>query len=186
MYRTAERHALLLSQGDPVSAYNLRFRCGPCDICGGTCLCLDDDRLKARLKTGYKPVGTFVGTSMDDAVRLAAALEAEGLATWLGVNRWRVHIVVASKHPDTVVPGAGTPRDRAFTQEFIDERLSFAELGALYGYPSLCSLLTNFPVEVLRRRRRAEETLTEQERNTERKPRPRKAGKKKRCHGSSS
>ena len=41
------------------------------------------------------------------------------------------------KNPDTYIQKAnGTPRQKAFTQNFINEEgLTFVEIGALYGYP---------------------------------------------------
>jgi hypothetical protein len=58
---------------------------------------------------------------------LAAKLRTQGLAVWIGKNRWRVWEVVATLDP--VVNAA------AFTQEFIDERMPYVNVGRLYGYP---------------------------------------------------
>ncbi len=127
--------ALKLALGDEITAYNLQFRCGPCDICGGDCLCLSDDLLIERLKTGLKPVGTFPRKTSKQAILLEERLNAEGLTTWLAKNKWGMYIVVACKHPDVTIPMIGTPRNRAFTMDFINENLSYVEIGALFGYP---------------------------------------------------
>jgi hypothetical protein len=121
-------HALELARGDVDTALNLMFRCGPCDLCDGDCLSTaTDDELVKRLLSGRKPVGTFACRQKREATRLAAKLQTQGLAVWIGKNHWRVWEVVATLDP--MVNAA------AFTQEFIDERMPFVDLGRLYGYP---------------------------------------------------
>jgi hypothetical protein len=122
-------HALELARGDPEIAVNLMFRCGPCDVCGGDCLSTaTDEELVERVLSGKKPVGTFAFRLKRDAKELAADLKDRGLAVWMGRNRWRMWAVVASLDP---VANAA-----AFTQAFIDERMSFVDMGKLYGYPT--------------------------------------------------
>jgi hypothetical protein len=121
-------HALELAGGNPDTALNLMFRCGPCDVCGGDCLSTAaDEELVKRLLSGRKPVGTFACRQKREATRLAAELQGLGLATWIDKNRWQMYIVVATLDP---VANAA-----AFAQAFIDERMPFVELGRLYGYP---------------------------------------------------
>ena len=127
--------ALILAKNDQQTAYNLRFRGGPCNVCGGPCLCLGSQLLAARLVTGLKPVGSFPFNSEADAKDCSEVLKAKGLATWIGYSRWGMWIVLASKNPDHIIPGCGSPREMAFTRDFIDERLTFVQMGALYGYP---------------------------------------------------
>jgi hypothetical protein len=43
-------------------------------------------------------------------------------------------VVVAALNPDAEVGNVGTPRQIAFTQEFIDERLPYEIIGKMYGY----------------------------------------------------
>jgi len=118
----------------PRHAANFVFRCGPCDVCGGACLCRPDDELIARAKTGLKPVSTFAFRSKRRAFSLEARLQQEGLACWTARNRWKMWIVVASARPDEPVGSLGSPREVAFTQEFIDERLPLRTIGAMHGY----------------------------------------------------
>ena len=80
--------ALILAKNDQQTAYNLRFRGGPCNVCGGPCLCLGTQLLAARLLTGLKPVGSFPFNSEADAKDCSEALKAKGLATWIGYSRW--------------------------------------------------------------------------------------------------
>ena len=84
--------------------------------------------------TGLKPVGTFVRRNTHETLGAEMWLRGMGLTTWTGRNRWGMHIVVASLEPDNVVAGAGAAREVAFTQAFIDERLSMHMIGAVYGY----------------------------------------------------
>ena len=116
---------------------NLLFRGGPCDICGGPCFStLGDRHLISRLLTGKKPVGAFARKNKWFAEALAKMLQTRGLTTWRGQNRWGVCVVVACLYPDTFIAEAnGTPREVAFAQDFIDEALPYAVIGALYGYP---------------------------------------------------
>jgi hypothetical protein len=131
--RRALKHAATVE--GPEFAQNLLFRCGPCDVCGGSCFCLKSDAdLAKRLLTGLKPVGTFAYRSVAEAIEAAAWLNSLGLSTWMGVNKWGADVVVAALNPDEVVAGVGTPREVAFTQAFIDEALPFSVIGALYGY----------------------------------------------------
>jgi hypothetical protein len=122
-------HALELAHGDPVTAGNLMFRCGPCDVCGGGCLSTaTDGELVEKLLSGQKPVGTFPFRLKREGKEFAAELREHGLATWMGQNRWKMWEVVATL--DLVANAA------AFTQAFIDERLSYVDIGRLYGYPA--------------------------------------------------
>ena len=127
--------------GDDERSFNLLFRGGPCDICGGCCLsALSDRSLSERLLAGLKPAGTYARQSKWHAWALSHVLEERGLTTWRGKNRWGMHVVVATAEPDKPIPQAGgTPREVAFTQEFIDEALPFSVIGPLYGYPA-CGL----------------------------------------------
>ncbi len=136
----ALRHAQAIGRDDARS-FNLLFRGGPCDICGGGCLStLSDRSLSERLLAGLKPVGTYARRSKWHAWALSRVLEKQGLATWRGKNRWGMHVVVASAEPDELIsPAGGTPRVLAFTQEFIDEELPLSVIGPLYGYPA-CGL----------------------------------------------
>ena len=75
---------------------------------------------------------------------LAKMLQTRDLTTWRGQNRWGVCVVVACLYPDTFIAEAnGTPREVAFAQDFIDEALPYAVIGALYGYPP-CGLSAAF------------------------------------------
>ena len=118
----------------PVHAPNYVFRCGPCDICEGSCLCRPGNELVNCLLTGQKPLGTFVYRSARQCRQMALKLQSKGLTCWTGRNRWRMHIVVASLHPDTDIAGLGTPRQLAMTQAFIDEEVSMEVAGAMFGY----------------------------------------------------
>ena len=69
--------ALILAKNDQQTAYNLRFRGGPCNVCGGPCLCLGSQLLAARLVTGLKPVGSFPFNSEADAKDCSEALKAK-------------------------------------------------------------------------------------------------------------
>lgn len=135
--KTAYNHALILANGDEKTAKNLMFRCGPCDICNSDCLCGDDFDLIERVDSGDKPVATFAFQTLNEAITCSKILERKGISTWRGINKWNMYIVVASKNPDTYIEKAnGTPRQKAFTQNFINEEgLTFVEIGALYGYP---------------------------------------------------
>jgi hypothetical protein len=135
--KTAYQHALILANGDEKTAKNLMFRCGPCDICGGDCLCGSDFELIKLLVSGDKPIGSFAYQSLNEALKCSEILERKGISTWRGINKWNMYIVVASKNPDTYIEKAnGTPREKAYTQNFINEEdLTFVEIGALYGYP---------------------------------------------------
>lgn len=128
----ALRHAALIA--GPECAANLLFRCGPCDVCGGNCLCRSDAELEAAVAAGSKPVGTFCYRSEAAAMRDRARLEARGLACWSGRNRWGVFEVVASAVPDVPLGEWGTPRQVAFTQAFVDERTGWDETGVMFGY----------------------------------------------------
>ena len=129
----ALEHAALVV--GPTCAHNLLWRNGPCDICGGDCLCqATNEELMDRLQTGLKPVGTLAFRRKAAATACCKELEARGLAYWMAKNRWKMYVAVAALHPDKVIPGIGKPRDLAFTQQFIDERLPYEVTGALYGY----------------------------------------------------
>ena len=130
--RALEHAAIVVGEA---CAENLLFRCGPCDVCGGDCFCRTTDAdLIDRLLTGLKPVGSFAYRRKSDALKLVQILSEKGLASWYGRNRWRMWVVLAALNPDTHVDGVGTPREVAFTQEFIDEELPFSVIGKLYGY----------------------------------------------------
>ena len=119
----------------PEFAENLMFRGGPCHLCRRACFCLrSDEHLTKRLLKGLKPVGTFAERDVRDAQCEQDTLDDLGLTTWLGRNRWGCFIVVAALNPDDHIPGVGTPRDVAFSQDFIDELMPFDVIGALYGY----------------------------------------------------
>ena len=136
----ALQHARLMG-GDEEQSRNLLFRNGPCDVCGGGCFSRSSNRrLTTRLLAGKKPVGTYACRSKWRSEALAKLLTTRGLSTWRGKNRWGMHVVVASAMSDKVLAGAGgTPRELAFTSNFIDEQLPLPVMGALYGYPS-CGL----------------------------------------------
>ena len=131
---TNARHAALIVGEE--CAPNFVFRGGPCDVCGGACLCRPDEELVERLLGGGKPVGTFAYRRKCEADRMRLSLEALGLACWSGRNRWKAHVLVAALRPDKPVGAWGTPREVAFAQKFIDERVSFVVAGAMYGYRS--------------------------------------------------
>ena len=136
--------ALTLAGGNEILAYNLQFRCGPCNICGGSCLCLNDDLLIQRLLSGLKPVGSFARRELRHSALLEQQLNQLGLTTWGPTkNRWGMYMVVACKYPDVDIPLVGTPRNQAFTMNFINEYLTTEQTGALYGYPSLCVVEIN-------------------------------------------
>ena len=132
MQRALEHAAMVV---DEACAENLIFRCGPCDVCNGNCFCQTTDKdLILRLMTGLKPVGSFVRLRKCEAEALSQEFNTKGLTSWYGKNRWKMWIVVAALNPDMHVSGVGTPRQMAFTQEFIDEELSLDVIGKLYGY----------------------------------------------------
>ena len=137
MFDHARQLAMATGGGSRDECINLLFRGGSCDICGGPCFAtLSDRQLIRRLLSGKKPVGTFARKSKWIAHALAKLLQNRGLTTWKGMNKWGMYVVVACLQPDTFIPEAmGTPRQVAFTRAFIDEKLSFAVTGALYGYP---------------------------------------------------
>jgi hypothetical protein len=118
----------------PECAANLIFRCGPCDICGGSCFCRPNDELVAALLSRSKPVGEVHSRHEDVAREFRSQLESLGLACWMGRNRWNMFVVVASAVPDVPLGKWGTPRQVAFTQAFIDEYTSWDETGVMYGY----------------------------------------------------
>lgn len=96
----ALKHAQVIGRDDERS-FNLLFRGGPCDICGGSCLStLSDRSLSKRLLAGLKPVGTYARRSKWHAWALSRVLEKHGLTTWRGKNKWGMHVVVASAMPD--------------------------------------------------------------------------------------
>ena len=132
----ALQHAQAIGRDDEQS-FNLLFRGGPCNICGGRCFSiLTDHSLTKRLLDRLKPVGTYARRSKWHAWALSRLLENQGLTTWRGQNRWGMYIVVAAAKPDELVPLAGgTPRQLAFTQQFINEALPYPVIGALYAYP---------------------------------------------------
>ena len=78
-------HARLLVGAE--CAGNYVFRCGPCDYCGGACLCRPDEELVERLRAGLKPMGTFAYACEDTADQMAQRLEELGLTCWVGQNR---------------------------------------------------------------------------------------------------
>ena len=132
----ATRHVYQLAYGNPVHAENYRFRGGPCDVCGGNCLCSTDSELIARLLTGLKPVGYFACHTQTEANELCLYLEGEyDLRTWSGRNRWGMFMVVASLSPETTIIGVGTPQAVAMTQAFIDELVDVRVQREMYGYP---------------------------------------------------
>ena len=120
--------------GSPECAENFIFRNGACNICGGDCFCASDDELVERLLTGLKPVGSFPFMKESEAKKYAAGLAARGLTTFIGKNKWEVWVVLAALHPGRDVGGIGTPRNVAFTQEFLDEGYTLEIIGKLYGY----------------------------------------------------
>jgi len=131
----ARRHASTLHGAEFVE--NLLFRNGPCHICRRPCFCLlNDMALARRLLSGKKPVGTFCSREHSEAQRHLKWLESLGLTVWYGMNRCKMHVLVAALHPDVEVPGAGTPREVAFTQCFIDEGFPCNIIGAMFGYRS--------------------------------------------------
>ena len=134
-------HALILADGDKLSAYFLQFRGGPCNICGGPCLNLKDDNLlEDLLLYGGKPVGTFVVTEGENVQEKQKQLESIGLVTWAGETNPGEKLIVACSEPDKFIEAAGgTPRQVAFQQTFIDEQMSFTSIGALFGYPARLS-----------------------------------------------
>ena len=138
--KKALQHARLMG-GDEEQSRNLLFRNGPCDICGGTCFSrLGHRALTTRLLSGKKPIGTYASRSKWRSYALSKLLATKGLSTWRGKNRWGMFVVVASAEPDKLSKEAGgTPRELAFTPNFIDERLPLSTVGPLYGYPG-CGL----------------------------------------------
>ena len=120
----------------PQNAANFVFRLGPCDVCGGACFCRSDEELVSRLLTGLKPVGTFAYCTEEEMLLQRGEMERKGLTCWSGRNRWNMFEIVATLYPDVQVADIGTPRETAFTQEFIDEMVSFRVRGLLYGYRS--------------------------------------------------
>jgi hypothetical protein len=78
---------------DEVTAYNLLFREGTCDICGGKCFCiLDNHDLVERLMSGLKRVGTFAFTTYEIASQFNNELQNIGLTTFMGQNRWTMEL----------------------------------------------------------------------------------------------
>lgn len=137
--KRALEHALIIANGNKIHAENFMFRCGPCDVCGGDCLCiLDDDDLQKRLLTGKKPVGTFAYKREKDALKQINQLKKLEIETWYGQNRWTMWVVVAALKPDEVLylngNPVGTARELSFTYKFINEEIPFPITGLLYGY----------------------------------------------------
>ena len=129
-------HALQLANFDIDLAVNYLFRCGPCDICGGSCLAdATDDQLAQRLLTGRKPVGSFAFRRASAARRHARDMETLGLTTWTAKNKWNMWVVLAALRPDEVIGDLGSARQRAFNLQFINEEVPFEIMGAMYGYP---------------------------------------------------
>jgi hypothetical protein len=136
--------ALKMANGDRITAYNLQFRGGPCDICGGDCFCKNDEDLLTRIMSGLKPIGTFPFTSKKNALNFKKEIEEKGLTTYMKKNKWNMWTIVATIVPDKNIEGIGTPREKAFRMEFINEEDTFVERGALYGYPRhLSEILDN-------------------------------------------
>lgn len=137
--KLALEHAMIIAKGNKIHAENFMFRCGPCDVCGGDCLCIsDNNELEKRLLTGKKPVGSFPYESKEEALTEISRLKKIGIESWYGQNKWNMWIVVAALKPDECLylngNSVGTPRELSFTYKFINEELPFPIIGLLYGY----------------------------------------------------
>ena len=127
--KRAISHARVL--GGERNSFNLLFRGGPCEVCGGRCFSrLTDGRWIERPLSGRKPVGTFARRNHWQAWALDRLLQHRGLNTWRCTNRWGMHVAVACL-PDSMMAG-GRVRDLAFRCAFVDDPLC---VRGLYGYP---------------------------------------------------
>lgn len=121
------KHALMLSDNNYETSVNLMFRCGPCDICGGKCLCLQDDKLLIqRIISRKKPVGSFAYSSKRKANKMRKYLESIGICTYMNKNIWNMWIVFGTCTKEGL---------EAFCDDFINENMSYVKIGHLYGYP---------------------------------------------------
>ena len=120
----------------PQNAANFVFRFGPCDVCGGACLCRPDEELVSRLLTGLKPVGTFIYCTEEEILLQRGEMDRKGLTCWSGINRCGMFEIVASLRLDVQVADLGTPWETAFRQVFIVKAASFRVRDLLYRYRS--------------------------------------------------
>ena len=115
-------HALILAGGDVRKAINISFRGGPCNICGGGCMCNENTHvLIQRVKSGEKPVAIFVGT------RVLKYLK--DVYTKVIRNKWGCIITIATRYNNL--------RKEAFSEAFYNEQMDFNRVSELYGYPTL-------------------------------------------------
>ena len=141
-------HATQLAQEEGVKAENLMFRCGPCDICGGDCLCQDDELLLVQTYDERKPLASFTFQCFSEMKSYEFDLKALEFTTWCGRNKMGMFIVLATMQPDRVlVHHDASVRELAFNYDFINELGSVDEMRDVYGYPDIGTVRRNSPFQ---------------------------------------